>query len=102
MVGTTHAWADWAQAAFEPRAAELVGAEHAGASDVLRFLHVVSAAGAFSLSGTHVMIHTSVNSWDHKVTGPSRNTQHLVHPWQIFSILDITQKEKKGKSSENV
>lgn len=25
-------------------------------------------------------------SWDHMVMDQSRNTQHQVHPWQLFSI----------------
>lgn len=31
--------------------------------------------------------HGNQTSWDHKAKGQSRNTQHQVHPWQIFSTF---------------
>jgi hypothetical protein len=47
-----------------------------------------AAVAAFSLSGTHVMIHMWADSLGHMATDQSKSTRHQEHPLPIFSVLD--------------
>jgi hypothetical protein len=66
---------------------ENVAAVDAAVSVFWLLPHYDASVAVFSLSGTHVMIHMSVDSLDHMAADQSKSTQHQEHPLRIFSEM---------------